>query len=521
MKIKIFGKIGYKLKQDYILLKQLGIELEGFEYDAEIAGYVIDSIKNKYDIETLSLRYLNIEISRFLKKEEKQEQLDLFSMTDENNSKTEKNKSILYVYCINKLYPVTLKLIEEQEEMELFKTIEMPVSNVLTKMQYNGIYIDKEELIEYGRKLKFEIEEKTKKIYELSGQEFNINSTKQLGKVLFEDLKLPVQKKKKSGYSTDVEVLEKLREEHPVIEEILDYRQLMKLNSTYVEGMLPYINAKTNRIHSFFHQTVTATGRISSTEPNLQNIPTRFELGKQLRKVFKPENGNIFIDADYSQVELRVFAHISQDKNMIQAFKDGTDIHREVASKVFNKKIEDVTNEERTKAKAVNFGIVYGISDFGLGEQIKVSRKVAKEYIDEYLRKYSGIKKFMEKIDEEAKEKGYVTTMFGRRRNIPELKSQNYMLRQFGSRAALNMPIQGTAADIMKLAMIEVEKQIEERKLKTKLLLQIHDELLLEVPKEEEEEVKKMLKDSMEKVVTLSVPLIAEVSTANDWYGCK
>ncbi len=514
-------KIGDKLKQDYILLKQNNIELNGFEYDTEVAGYILDSLKNKYDIETLALRYLDLEISKFIQKEEKTEQLDLFSIIGEEKNTAEREKSILYVYCISKLYSVTMKMIEEQEELDLFKNIEMPTSKVLAKMQYNGIYVDKEELIEYGRKLKSEIEEKTEKIYNLCGQEFNINSTKQLGKVLFEDLKLPVQKKKKSGYSTDVEVLEKLREEHPVINEILDYRQLMKLNSTYVEGMIPYINSKTNRIHSFFHQTVTATGRISSTEPNLQNIPTRFEPGKQLRKAFKPEEGNIFIDADYSQVELRVFAHISQDENMINAFKQGEDIHREVASKVFNKDIEEVTSEERSKAKAVNFGIVYGISDFGLGEQIKVPRKVAKEYIEEYLKKYSGIKKYMDKNNEEAKEKGYVTTEFGRRRNVPELKSQNFMVRQFGSRAALNMPIQGTAADIMKLAMIEVEKQIEERKLKTKLLLQIHDELLLEVPKEEENEVKEMLKKSMEQIVELSVPLIAEVSTADNWYGCK
>lgn len=255
---KEIAKIGDKLKQDYILLKQKGIELDGFKYDTEIAGYILDSTKNKYDIETLALRYLNLEVSRFIKKEEKQEQLDLFSMTEENNS-AEKEKSVLYAYCINKLYEVTMKLIEEQGELDLFENIEMPTSRVLAKMQYNGIYVDKEELIEYGRKLKIEIEEKTQKIYNLCGQEFNINSTKQLGKILFEDLKLPVQKKKKSGYSTDVEVLEKLREEHPVINEILDYRQLMKLNSTYVEGMMPYINSSTNRIHSFFHQTVTAT----------------------------------------------------------------------------------------------------------------------------------------------------------------------------------------------------------------------------------------------------------------------
>lgn len=285
---KEINKIGYKLKQDYIILKQNEITLNNFAYDIEIAGYIIDSIKNRYDIETLSVRYLNMDLTRHMKKKEDKEQLDLFSMT-ENEGEEEKTKACLYIYAINKLYPVTKKMMEEQGELELFQNIEMKASEVLAKMQYTGIKIDKEELIEYGRKIKLEIEEKTQKIYKLCGQEFNINSTKQLGKVLFEDLKLPVQKKKKSGYSTDVEVLEKLREEHPVIGEILEYRQLVKLNSTYVEGMLPYINEKTKRIHSYFHQTVTATGRISSAEPNLQNIPTRFELGKSLRKVFKPE----------------------------------------------------------------------------------------------------------------------------------------------------------------------------------------------------------------------------------------
>jgi len=514
-------KIGYKLKQDYIILKQIGITLKNFYYDIEVAGYIIDSVKNRYDIETLSSRYLNLELERYTKKEkEKTKQLDLFSMQEEGTEE-EKNKSCIYAYTVNELYVATKKLIEQDGEMELFEKIEMPVSEVLAKMQYTGIKIDKEELIDYGRKIKSEIEEKTNKIYNLCGQEFNINSTKQLGKVLFEDLKLPVQKKKKSGYSTDVEVLEKLREEHPVIGELIEYRQLIKLNSTYVEGLLPYINPKTNRIHSYFHQTVTATGRISSTEPNLQSIPTRFELGKQLRKVFKPREGCIFVDADYSQIELRVFAHVSQDKNMIEAFKKGEDIHREVASKVFEKKLEDVTKEERTKAKAVNFGIVYGISDFGLGEQLHISRKEAKEYIEQYLEKYSGIKEYMTRIDEEAKEKGYVMTEFGRRRNLPELKSQNFMVRQFGSRAALNMPIQGTAADIMKLAMIDVVAKIEENNLKTRIVLQVHDELLLEVPEEEKDIAIELLKNSMENIADLSVPLIAEVTSSDNWYGCK
>lgn len=513
-------KVGYKLKQDYIILKQNGVSFKNFYYDIEIAGYVIDSIKNKYDIETLSLRYLNLELSRYTKRDVKPKQLDLFSM-GEDDTEADREISAVYAVAISKLYDVTSKMMSSQGMLELFDNIEMKTAEVLAKMQYTGIGIDKDELILYGDKLKLEIEEKTNKIYQLCGKEFNINSTKQLGSVLFEDLKLPVQKKKKSGYSTDVEVLEKLREEHPVIEEILDYRQLMKLNSTYVEGMLPYINEKTGRIHSYFHQTVTATGRISSAEPNLQNIPTRFELGKQLRKVFKPKEGYIFLDADYSQIELRVFAHISSDENMIKAFKDGTDIHREVASKVFEKTLDEVTPEERTKAKAVNFGIVYGISDFGLGEQLHISRKEAKEYITEYLDKYNGIKEYMDRIDEEAKEKGFVTTIFGRKRNIPELKSQNYMVRQFGSRAALNMPIQGTAADIMKLAMIEVQKRIEEKGLKSRIVLQVHDELLLEVQKEELDEAKTLLKESMENIVELAVPLVAETSTANDWYDCK
>ncbi len=514
-------KIGYKLKQDYILLKQMDVTLKNFSYDVEIAGYIIDSIKNKYDIETLSLRYLNIELSKQVETEAKPAQLDLFSMQENDESKEEIERVCIYTYAIDKLYPVTKKMIEEQGELELFEKIEMPTAEVLAKMQYAGIEISKDELIEYGEKIKLEIKEKTDKIYEFSGQEFNINSTKQLGKVLFEDLGLPIQKKKKSGYSTDVDVLEKLRDKHPIINEILDYRQLMKLNSTYVEGMLPFINEKTNRIHSYFHQTVTATGRISSAEPNLQNIPTRFELGKNLRKVFKPQKGCVFIDADYSQIELRVFAHISQDENMIEAFKEGHDIHSEVASKVFDKKIEDVTPEERTKAKAVNFGIVYGISDFGLSEQLKIPVKEAKEYIEQYLSKYNGIKEYMKNIEEEAKEKGYVSTLFGRRRNIPELKSQNFMVRQFGNRVALNMPIQGTAADIMKLAMIEVNKQIEEKNLKSRLVLQIHDELLLEVPENEIDVATEVLKTSMENIVKLSVPLIAEVTKADDWYGCK
>ena len=360
-----------------------------------------------------------------------------------------------------------------------------------------------------------------KEIYEMCGQEFNVNSTQQLGKVLFEDLKLPVYKKTKSGYSTDVDVLEKLKKEHPVIEKILVYRTLMKLNSTYVEGLLPYVNTKTKRIHSYFHQTITATGRISSTEPNLQNIPTRIELGKQLRKAFKPEKGYIYIDADYSQIELRVLAHISQDENMINAFENDEDIHRQVASKVFDVPMEEVTKEQRSAAKAVNFGIVYGISDFGLAEQLGIGRKKAKQYIEQYKEKYMGIKNFMDNIVEEAKKRGYVETLFHRRREIPELSSNNYMVRQFGARVAMNTPIQGTAADIMKIAMIKLFDRIEKEKLSAKLILQVHDELIVECKKEESEQVKQVLKESMENATKLSIPLKVEISEANNWYEAK
>ena len=295
----------------------------------------------------------------------------------------------------------------------------------------------------------------------------------------------------------------------------------MKLNSTYVEGLKPYINPKTKRIHSFFHQTITATGRISSTEPNLQNVPTRFELGKQVRKIFKPEDGKVFIDADYSQIELRVLAHMSCDENMIQAFKENQDIHKQAASKVFKTPIDEVTKEQRSNAKAVNFGIVYGISDFGLGEQLGISRKVAKQYIEEYLEQYDGIKNFMTNITEEAKEKGYVETLFNRRRYIPELKSNNYMVRQFGTRAAMNTPIQGTAADIMKIAMINVFRKLKENNLKAKIVLQVHDEMMLEVPLEEKDKVKDIIKTEMENAISLNVPLISDVSEADNWYDCK
>ena len=511
-------KCSYKQKEEFIILWNKGIEAKNLMFDIAIAGYILNSNINKYTIEYLANEYINFDIAEYLSNTEETgvEQITLF----DNAEKPKEDKTYIYAYAIYKLYNVLTQKMEEAGSIDLFNKIEMPLTEVLASMQYEGIYIDKQELLDFGKELQEKIDILTQEIYELTGEEFNINSTKQLGEILFEKLKLTAKKKTKTGYSTDVDVLEKIKYEHPVIEKILEYRQLQKLNSTYVEGLIPYID-ETGRIHSKFHQTVTTTGRISSTDPNLQNIPTRMELGRKLRKVFKPEQGYIFVDADYSQIELRVLAHISEDKNMIEAFCNNEDIHAQAASKVFNIPLEEVTKEERTKAKAVNFGIVYGISEFGLGEQLGVSRKKAKEYIEQYLDKYSGIKEFMINIVEETKEKGYVETLYHRRRYVPELKSNNYMVRQFGGRVAMNTPIQGTAADIMKIAMINVYNKLKENNLKSKLIVQVHDEILVETLESEKEQVKQIVKEEMEHVIKLKVPLLAEVEEGYNWYEAK
>ena len=517
-------KFGYELSNVYILLKQKNITIQNMKYDIAVAAYIINPSVGKYPIDGLIEQYLNINTSNYLSKNgvtsEKPKQITLFENT-ENNIDEALYRNTFYAYAIDKISNILTEKLKEQEEIEVFETIDIPTIEVLANMQFNGMKINENDLIEFGKTLKDGLTLLTSEIYNIAGEEFNINSPKQLGEILFEKMKLPVIKKTKSGYSTAEDVLEKLKFESPIIEKILDYRQLSKLNSTYVEGMRPYINPKTGRIHSFFHQTITATGRISSTEPNLQNIPTRIELGKRLRKVFTPENGCVYIDADYSQIELRVLAHMSEDSHMIEAFKNGEDIHKQAASKVLHKPIEEVTKEERSNAKAVNFGIVYGISDFGLGEQLGIGRKEAKAYIEQYLEEYSGIKKYMGDVVEKAQQKGYAETQFGRKRYIQELKSNNYMVREFGKRAAMNTPIQGTAADIMKIAMIKVYNEIKKRNLKSKIVLQVHDEMMIEAPIEEKEQIKEILKQSMETAVTLKVPLIADISEASNWYDCK
>lgn len=510
-------KVGYNQKQDYILLKQAGIEPQNMMYDVKIAAYLVNSSSNQYKIKDLAFNYLNMDLDMF-NEETKDEQASLF---DEPKEETVNLENELYCYCISKLPNILDKKLEEIGSTKLFKEIEMPLVEVLAEMQYIGMYADRREIFKFGEHLKSNLEELRIDIYKLADEEFNINSTQQLGKILFEKMGLPIIKKTKTGYSTDNDVLEKLKDKSPIIEKILEYRQIMKLNSTYVDGLIPHINPVTERIHTHFHQTVTATGRLSSSDPNLQNIPTRTDLGKKVRKVFKPENGKIFVDADYSQIELRILAHISEDKTMCEAFNEDMDIHTITASKIFDVPVENVSKQLRSRAKAVNFGIVYGISEFGLAEQTGINRREAKDFMEQYLEHYSGIKNYMDDVINEAKSKGYIDTMFGRRRYIPELKSNNYMVRKFGERVAMNTPIQGTAADIMKIAMIHVYQKLKEEGLKSKIVLQIHDELLIEAPIEEKERVKEILVSEMENVAKLKVPLKVEVEEGKNWLQAK
>ena len=408
--------------------------------------------------------------------------------------------------------------LKQREEYKLFYEVEMPLMKVLAEMEHTGVLVDANMLKEYSVVLNKKVDELTKEIWDLAQTEFNVNSPKQLGEVLFEKLNLPIIKKTKNGYSTDSEVLEKLAPEHPIIDKILEYRVMSKLKATYVDGMIGLINPDTHRIHAKFNQTVTATGRISCTEPNLQNIPIRTELGRELRKVFIARDGYVLLDADYSQVELRVLAHMSGDETMINAFNSGIDVHAVTASQVFNVPLEEVTKQMRSEAKAVNFGIVYGISDFGLATNIKTSRKKAKEYIEKYFETYPKIKKYMDNSVKMCKENGYVETLWGRRRYVPEIKSNNYNVRQFGERVAMNAPIQGTAADIIKIAMVNIENELEERKLQSKLILQVHDELVIETKQDELDIVKELLIRNMQDVVKMKVPLQVDANYGRTWY---
>ena len=503
-------KIGHEEKKTYLELKKKGIMPKNMMFDLTIASYILNPAKDSYKLDDMILEQLGIVVES--KKENVQ--LQFFDVGNTEDNKEDYAKYALYISKCKELYEEELK---EKNQYKLFDEIEMPLMKVLADMEYEGVLVDRVIIDEYSKKLSAQVDTLTHEIWTMAGVEFNINSPKQLGEILFEKLNLPVIKKTKSGYSTDADVLEKLRVEHPVIEKILEYRTLNKLKATYIDGIIPLIK-EDGRVHAKFNQTVTATGRISCTEPNLQNIPIRTEIGKELRKMFVAKDGYTFLDADYSQIELRVLAHMSGDENMINAFNSGEDIHTMTASQVFDVPVNDVTKQMRSEAKAVNFGIVYGISDFGLATNIGTSRKKAKEYIEKYFEKYPKIKEYMDNTKNECKEKGFVETIWGRRRYVPEIKSNNFNVRQFGERVAMNAPIQGTAADIIKIAMINVGKELEERKLESKLLLQVHDELVIETKLEELDLVRELLVRNMESVIEMQVPLKAEAEVGKTWF---
>lgn len=484
--------------------------------DASLAAYLIDPLKSSYEYNDLAQDYLQLPLPS---KTELLGKRTLIQALSENQSQAVTCMcSMAYVaFMCGSILKEELKTAEMER---LFYEIEMPLVYSLFTMEETGIRVERDRLKEYGDRLKIGIKETEQKIYEQTGETFNINSPKQLGEILFEKMKLPGGKKTKTGYSTAADVLEKLAPDYPVIEQILDYRQLTKLNSTYADGLAAYIGSD-ERIHGTFNQTITATGRISSTEPNLQNIPIRMELGREIRKVFVPQEGCIFIDADYSQIELRVLAHMSGDERLIGAYQQAEDIHAITASEVFHVPLTEVTSLQRRNAKAVNFGIVYGISSFGLSEGLSITRKEATEYIDKYFETYPGVKLFLDKLVTDAKETGYAVSMFGRRRPVPELKSSNFMQRSFGERVAMNSPIQGTAADIMKIAMIRVDRALKKQGLQSKIVLQVHDELLIETRLEELDQVKKLLVEEMKSAASLAVPLEVDANVGESWFDAK
>lgn len=480
--------------------------------DTAIAAYLIHPSNDKYDYEALGREFLSLTFpsrSELLGKNDFSQALE---KCEDNLVKYACLEAYTYYSTADKIMDV----LKNENMSELFETIEMPLIFVLFDMQQQGIRVDEQALNTYSKILGDKIEVLEKQIYKEAGEEFNINSPKQLGVILFEKLGMPNGKKTKSGYSTAADVLEKLAPDYPVVSHILEYRQLAKLKSTYADGLTQYI-AEDGRIHGTFNQTITATGRISSTEPNLQNIPIRMEMGRAIRKVFVPRDGYVFIDADYSQIELRILAHMSGDEKLIQAYNSSEDIHRATASEVFGVPLSDVTPEQRRNAKAVNFGIIYGMSSFGLSQDLSISRKEAKEYIDKYFATYPTIKIFIDGLVKDAKEKGYSLTMYGRRREIPEIKSQNFMQRSFGERVAMNAPIQGTAADIIKIAMINVYNELKNRNLKSRLILQVHDELLVEAAAEEVDVVKQIMLDGMKNAASLKVMLEVDMKSGNDW----
>ena len=498
------------------LRKKVDITCHKGIFDLTIAAYLLNPLKSEYSYDDVAKEYLG---EQFPSREEIFGSGKHIDLSMEEQEKVAQYGAYQAYVSFAAQKPMT-KALEEMGMRELFEEIEMPLAFTLDDMEKEGILVRAQELKDYGEKLQIRIQELEEKIYEQAGEIFNINSPKQLGVILFEKMGMPGGKKTKTGYSTAAEVLDKLAPEYPFVADILEYRQLTKLKSTYADGLAGYIQ-EDGRIHSSFNQTITATGRISSTEPNLQNIPVRMELGRMIRKVFVPRDGFVFLDADYSQIELRVLAHLSGDEMLIQAYREAQDIHRITASQVFHIPFEEVTPLQRRNAKAVNFGIVYGISSFGLSQDLSITRKEATEYIEKYFATYPKIKSYLDGEVEKAKKDGYVTTMFGRRRPVPELKSSNFMQRSFGERVAMNSPIQGTAADIIKIAMIRVNEALRKANLRSRLILQVHDELLIETAREELEEVSRILKEEMLGAAKLAVPLEVDMHTGENWYEAK
>lgn len=507
-RIAIFG-----LKQ---ALRFINIPAQQQLFDVEIAAYLLNPLKNEYHYADVAKDYLD----ELLPSRE-----DLLGKLTYADAAAQNPEQFFQMACYQAYtaycaMDILIKKLDEEGMGQLFDTIEMPLVYTLSDMEKEGIQVQADQLSAYGEQLQERITELEQQIYEGAGEKFNINSPKQLGVILFDKLKMPYGKKTKTGYSTAADVLEKLAPEYPLVEHILEYRQLAKLKSTYADGLAAFI-AKDGRIHTTFHQTITATGRLSSTEPNLQNIPIRMELGRLIRKVFVPREGCVFIDADYSQIELRVLAHMSGDENLIQAYQKAQDIHRMTASQVFHVPFEEVTALQRRNAKAVNFGIVYGISSFGLSQDLSITKKEAQEYIEQYFLTYPGIKSFLDKMVTSAKETGVALSMYGRVRPVPELKSSNFMQRSFGERVAMNSPIQGTAADIIKIAMNRVHDRLLSEGKKARLILQVHDELLVEAPEEEAEQVSQIIQEEMEHAADLSVALEVDMHTGSDWYEAK
>ncbi len=512
-------KIGYNLKDDYLALKPYNVDINNMFFDIAIGEYLIDSKSStSYECSDIAMKYLTKKIKSEEELLGKGAKAKKFSDLELEELSTYFGEMINIVYNV---YPTMEKTFKDMDMEYLFYDVEMPLVEVLGSMEYCGMAVDKNQLNELGEKFKNIITNLEKEIFELAGEEFNINSPKQLGVILFEKLELPVIKKTKTGYSTNADVLEKLRDKHKIIDKITEYRQIVKLNSTYVEGLTNIINPISGRIHSSFNQTITTTGRISSTEPNLQNIPVKTEMGREIRKVFIADGDCKLVDADYSQVELRVLAHMSGDEHMIEAFQNHIDIHSKTASQIFNVSVDEVDSKQRSEAKAINFGIVYGKTDFGLSQDLNIPVPKAKAYIESYFANYDKIKVFMDDAIKNATDSGYALTIFNRRRYIPEINSSNFMVRNQGKRFAMNAPIQGSAADIIKIAMVNVYNRLKDEQLKSKLILQVHDELIVEAVDEEIEDVCKIVKEEMESAVNLQVHLDVDLNVGDSWYETK